>query len=145
MIRLLYIIALCFCFPFTATVGAATPVEDRLLGAWVIDVEATENYLRANKILPDAAVDRMHPLLAEMRLVYDLTGVQKMGKDGVSEGRTEIQILMRSEKKTVFTSTDTTGEKVTTTITWDDGAFWQETTVFPGYRERFIRAIATNK
>lgn len=141
MNRVLYLAA--FLLASAAAVGAALSGEDRLIGAWVIDVKATEDYLRSNKILPDAVLDRMRPLWADMHLVYDATGVQKKEKDGTLGSRTEIHVIMRTEKKTMFTSIDATGKKVTTTLAWDDGAFWQETTHFPRYRERFIRAKAT--
>jgi len=141
MNRLLYLAA--FWLASAAIVGAVPFEENRLIGAWVIDVKATEDYLRSNKILPDAVLDRMRPLWADMYLVYDATGVQKKEKDGTLGSRTEIQVIMRTEKKMMFTSIDATAKKVTTTLTWDDGAFWQETTHFPRYRERFIRAKAT--
>lgn len=141
MNRLLYLAALWLAF--ATTVRATTLVEDRLVGTWVIDVKSTEEYLRSNKVLSEAALERIRPLLAEMHLVYDATGVQKVAKDGSSEGWTEIRVIVRTEEKTIFTSIDATGAKVTTTLTWDDGAFWQETTHFPRYRERFIRAKMT--
>lgn len=132
-------------FAIAVAAEAKAPGEDRLIGEWVIDVKATEAYLRANNILPDAVLDRMRPMLAKMRLIYDSTGVQKLGEDGLPEGRTEIHIVVRSEKRTIFTSLDAKGTKVTTTLIWEADAYWQETTVFPGYRERFIRPKITKK
>lgn len=122
------------------SLSAKSSMEQRLAGAWEIDVVATENYLRANKVLSEPVIERMRPKLAALRLVYDEAGVAALGSDGAPLGHTETAIVASTKNKTVFTTVDQAGKKTTTWLVWDDGGFWQETSAFPRYKERFVRS-----
>lgn len=122
----------------SCSVGAPL-TEPRLQGVWVIDVAETEAHLREHDVMSDKAIERMHAVFAGLKLRYEGTRVCKIDAAGETEGCSDISIVAVTATKTVFTSQGADNEAVTSTLTWEDDGYWQETSVFPGYREKFVR------
>jgi hypothetical protein len=116
--------------------------DERLYGDWVIDVEQTEAYLRSNRVMPEKALEKMRPIFSNMRLKFGEKRAWKIGATPEANTEFSYTVIALTATKTVFTSPDIFGEKVTATIRWDGNGYWQETTMFPGYRERFKRPVA---
>jgi hypothetical protein len=119
--------------------AGASLAEPRLQGIWIIDVAETEAYLREHHVMSDKALERMHAVFAGLKLRYEGTRVCKIDAAGETEGCDDISIVAVTATKTVFTSQGADNEAVTSTLTWEDDGYWQETSVFPGYREKFVR------
>jgi hypothetical protein len=113
--------------------------EPRLQGVWIIDVAETEAYLREHDVMSDRALERVRPVLGGLTLRYEGTRVCKVDATGGAEDCMDISITAVTATKTVFTSRGANKESVTSTLTWEDDGYWQETSVFPGYREKFVR------
>ena len=133
--RLLFltISTLLFSVPAFAETGS-----NPLIGTWRVDTVATADYLKKNRILPEAAVDRVMPVTAKMRWRFDDHFIYS--PESPSSPPVPYRIVARASDRLIVVAYYP-DRQLTSVIELGPNCYWQSNdTVVKGYRERVVRA-----
>jgi len=109
---------------------------DSLIGkSFKLDKEATQHYLIEKKVFPEEHISKLDKFMDHLVVKWNDKSIETETWSG--SGSAEYKVVAKTKTKIILKVKNEIGEWNETRIFLTDDGYWQETGVFPGYREKF--------
>jgi hypothetical protein len=110
--------------------------NERLIGTWKSNKEATLAYLRIHTIMTDRQLDAAAQMLGKMSLTFDQTNLT--ATMGTWKAVSRYKVISETKNSvTIETKDPGTGQMVSSVLEFTAGSLWTSNDAFHGYKERF--------
>lgn len=117
---------------------------DTLIGnSYKLDKEATQLYLKENKVLSEELIPKMDKFMNHLVVTWERESIHVEAWSGA--GTSEYKLVAETPKKIILKVKNELGEWNETRIILTEDGYWQETDVFAGYREKFTQCTPQPK
>ena len=100
-----------------------------------LDKETTQNYLKENGIVPEEHLHKLDKFMDHLVVRWKNKSIEADTWSG--SGSSEYKFVAETKTKIILKVKNKLGEWNETRIILTEDGYWQETDVFPSYREKF--------
>ena len=122
-------------FLVVAAYCRAAEIDSLVGNCFKLDKDVTQKYLTDNKVIPDDRIHRMDKFMAHLVVCFEKGTIRTEAWSGTKSS--PYKVVLQAKGKIVLEVQDEMGDWRETRITLTEDGYWQETDVFPGYKEKF--------